>query len=170
MPSYVIDTDVVSDILLQRHSQAHALFKSLQTNEANLLFISEITHTELLSIPTLKEDDIKSIEELLECFDDVVMVDGEISRLAGELRRSANSAKVIDSCEKCRRRFGGKLKTPDALIAATAISEGAILITRNTKDFQFVVNNFELLIHPLKSLEGSKEAISDFGSSQERGD
>ncbi len=42
--------------------------------------------------------------------------------------------KIIDNCIKIRKAH--KIKLPDAIIAATAISLGFTLITRNTSDFK----------------------------------
>jgi predicted nucleic acid-binding protein len=43
------------------------------------------------------------------------------------------SANVIAHCVALRK--GKKIKTPDAIIAATALAYGYILITANEKDF-----------------------------------
>lgn len=47
------------------------------------------------------------------------------------------------------RKQNSKLKLPDAIIAATAITKNLILITRNTEDFKNItelktINPFEL--------------------------
>jgi hypothetical protein len=44
---------------------------------------------------------------------------------------------VVDKTIHIRRR--DKIKLPDAIIAATAIHYGFILITNNTKDFKNIV-------------------------------
>jgi len=43
------------------------------------------------------------------------------------------SVDVIDQCVRLRK--GKKIKTPDAIIAATALAYGYSLITNNEKDF-----------------------------------
>jgi predicted nucleic acid-binding protein len=52
----------------------------------------------------------------------VIAVDEATARLSGELRAA-------------RERAGKQLAQADALIAATAVIAGAVLVTRNTADF-----------------------------------
>jgi predicted nucleic acid-binding protein len=54
---------------------------------------------------------------------------------------------IIEKTIKLRKSY--KIKLPDAIIAATAISYGLTLVTRNTKDFKNipglkVINPYEL--------------------------
>jgi predicted nucleic acid-binding protein len=46
------------------------------------------------------------------------------------------SPDIIDYCVSLRRKI--KIKTPDAIIASTALVNGYILITNNEKDFKNV--------------------------------
>ena len=79
--------------------------------------MSTISETELLSYKGLSDQEIIDMNELLKSFS-LVAVDSNIAKIAGEIRRKY------------------RLKTPDALIAATAIFTGSVLVTRNVKDFK----------------------------------
>ena len=48
---------------------------------------------------------------------------------------------IAEKAGELRRRLaqqGPKLRLPDALIAATALTEGAVLVTHNVKDYRAV--------------------------------
>ena len=64
-----------------------------------------------------REIDEQAVQHLLAAFDEL-SVDRPVAERAGRLRRA------------------GGLRTPDALIAATAIEHQLVLVTRNTRDFQ----------------------------------
>ena len=55
---------------------------------------------------------------------------------------SLNSTVVRRTIELCKQR---KIKLPDAIIAATALTENLILVTRNTDDFKNISSDLELL-------------------------
>jgi predicted nucleic acid-binding protein len=75
---------------------------------------SVITRCELFAGRETEED---AVRRLLAAFEEIA-VDRSIAERAGHLRRTAS------------------LRTPDALIAATAMERRLILVTRNTRDFQ----------------------------------
>jgi predicted nucleic acid-binding protein len=84
--------------------------------EQTPLFVSTISAIELFSSVHTSRAEQAALERLLAgCR--IVPVDMHIARLAAELRRN------------CR------IKTPDAAIAATALSTYSSLVTRNVKDF-----------------------------------
>lgn len=95
---------------------------------------------ELLSTPGLTEKEVQQIEELMEAATGIIQVDSDIARLAGELRRSNNDGRRAEQCPTCRKRLGGRLRLPDALIAATAITEDAVLVTGNIRDYKRIPN------------------------------
>jgi predicted nucleic acid-binding protein len=78
------------------------------------IFYSVITRCELFAGRQAEEE---TVQRLLEPFEEVP-VDRPLAELAGRLRRV------------------GGLRTPDALIAATALERQLVLVTRNTPDFQ----------------------------------
>ena len=77
---------------------------------------SSITRLEVLGFPNLTPQDEQRLTALL-----------------AQFREAPVSSAVIDEAIRIRRSV--KVKTPDALIAATALVEGAQLVTRNTSDF-----------------------------------
>ncbi len=87
----------------------------------NEVFISPIVRIELLSFPPLSTEEIEIIEELLLQFDSVVI-----------------SREVEDLTLMIKRQY--KTKLPDAVIAASALQQGACLVTRNAQDFRQITN------------------------------
>jgi len=87
------------------------VFRQIETGEARPV-VSIITVIELLGFPRLTRQDETRIQSLLSGFT-VVAVD----------ERIATQAVVI------KRRHG--VKTPDAIIAATALLENTCLVTRD---------------------------------------
>ena len=79
--------------------------------------ISVITHIELFSSSKTSPEEILRLNAFVKVAKIYNVIDDQISSLAISLRRNF------------------KLKTPDAIIAATAIANGLTLITRNVKDF-----------------------------------
>ncbi len=114
MPSYTLDTNVVIYFLKQEQTAVH--FFEETAKSFSPLFISTITELELWSYPGMSEDDEQKIEELLRIFA-IMVPDSRIARVGGLLRR----------------QYG--IKTPDAVIAATALVTGTTLVTRNVRDF-----------------------------------
>jgi predicted nucleic acid-binding protein len=80
----------------------------------NRIFYSVVTRCELFAGREVEEE---TVQRLLEPFEEV-QVDRPVAERAGRMRRS------------------GGLRTPDALIAATALERQFVLVTRNTRDFQ----------------------------------
>jgi predicted nucleic acid-binding protein len=78
------------------------------------IFYSVVTRCELFAGREVEEE---TVQRLLEPFEEVP-VDRPVAERAGRMRRS------------------GGLRTPDALIAATALERQLVLVTRNTRDFQ----------------------------------
>jgi predicted nucleic acid-binding protein len=127
MEQYLIDTNVISDYFsASLPVNGLSFMDSVIDAEPNL---SVITQIELLCWKT-----DSNIEQKVKGF----LAESIIFDLAPE---------VITNCVDIRRKR--KIKTPDAIIAATALYYGFILVTENTKDFQNikglkVVNPYEL--------------------------
>ncbi len=85
----------------------------MQPRRDRILY-SVVTRCELFAGREAEEETVK---RLLEPFEELP-VDRPVAERAGRLRRA------------------GGLRTPDALIAATALERRLVLVTRNTRDFK----------------------------------
>ncbi|MCM0592053.1 MAG: type II toxin-antitoxin system VapC family toxin [Gloeotrichia echinulata IR180] len=81
------------------------------------VFVSPIVRIELLSFSGLSNEEEQAIEDLLSQFKLVPLL-REIENLTIQLKQQY------------------KIKLPDAIIAASALSQDASLVTRNVGDFQ----------------------------------
>lgn len=113
MGRYLIDSNIISDYFSENLTKGFLDFLDPIIAEGPCL--SVISQIELLS---WKAD--LGIETLIKEF----IADSQIVDLKPE---------IISSCIEIRRSY--PIKTPDAIIAATASVEDLILITKNTKDF-----------------------------------
>jgi predicted nucleic acid-binding protein len=86
----------------------------------NYVVTTPIVRIELLCFSGLSEQEAEAIEDLLSQFDSVPI-----------------SRKVENRTIALKRKH--KIKLPDAIIAATALCQEAILVTRNIRDFQGIV-------------------------------
>ena len=109
MTSYAIDANILIDALLGHPPARQELQRILISG--GQIWISRIAWIEILS----KGNDavVRETLQFLRRFN----ID-EIAQRAASLRRARSS-----------------LKTPDAIILATAQTRGRVLVTRNTKDF-----------------------------------
>ena len=110
---YLLDTNTIIDFLNSK----------LPFNANQLLFsiepkISVVTQIELFSSSKISESELLSLNNFIE----IVTVFDTIK------------IEIVLICIDLRKKY--KLKLPDALIAATAINNDLILITRNIKDFE----------------------------------
>lgn len=87
----------------------------MQPGRDRILY-SVVTRCELFAGREVEEE---TVQRLLDPFEEVP-VDRPVAERAGRLRRA------------------GGLRTPDALIAATALERQLVLITRNVRDFKAV--------------------------------
>ncbi|NBC84297.1 MAG: PIN domain-containing protein [Bacteroidetes bacterium] len=113
MGQHLIDTNAVSDYFSASFpSKGLAFMDSIVDSIPNL---SVITQIELLCWKTDADKEQKVKDFIADSL--VLQIDAE----------------VISNCVHIRREL--KIKTPDAIIAATALAYGFILITNNIKDF-----------------------------------
>ena len=113
MEQYLIDTNVICDYFSASFSDGASNFMDNVINAIPNL--SVITQIELLCWKT-KATTEQSIENFIE--DSVILDIGPT---------------IIAQCVKLRK--GKKIKTPDAIIAATALANNYTLITNNERDF-----------------------------------
>ena len=116
MERYLIDTNVVSDYF------AEAL------PETGLQFIDSVVD----AVPNISV--ITQIELL--CWNTDSLTQQKVRDFIADSLVWDISPEVIQHCVSIRK--GKKIKTPDAIIAATALANDFILITRNTKDFKSI--------------------------------
>ena len=127
MGQYLIDTNVVTDYLLA----------SLPAN--GLRFMDNVID----AVPNLS---VISKIELLSWKTDTVMEQNIKDFIADSVIFNI-TPNVITHCVNLRRNK--RTKTPDAIIAATAMSHGLILVTNNERDFTNinglnVINPYEI--------------------------
>jgi predicted nucleic acid-binding protein len=108
--TYLLDTNSLI-YYFQGAPQLDPVFRQIESGKARPV-VSIITEIELLGFPRLTRQDEARIQTLLSGFT-VVAVD---KRIAGQ-------------AVALKRRHG--IKTPDAIIAATALAENACLVTRD---------------------------------------
>lgn len=112
--SYLIDTNVISDFLEKLFNENGMSFLKIVIND--IPEISFITKIELLSWKTTSDNE--EIAKNFISFCKVISITDDI----------------IANCVTIRRLK--RIKTPDAIIAATALSLDYTIITSNTKDFE----------------------------------
>ncbi|WP_168123821.1 PIN domain-containing protein [Paenibacillus sp. HB172176] len=129
MEGFLIDTNIA--IALLAGEEASLNFARQAKEDRMIMYFSVITECEVFS--GLKSDyRLKGIKlfNSRRCID----VNSNIARLAGDLRRE-------------QRNHGRKLKTPDAIIIATAVEYQLGLVSRDT-DMNFVKSELDIpLIH-----------------------
>lgn len=104
----LIDTDVFIDHFRGAHM--------LRCPDAGRVAYSVVTRCELFSGRRVDEHGVRALLEPI----DEIEVDRHVAERAGRLRREHG------------------LRTPDAIIAATALIEGLVLLTNNVADFEHV--------------------------------
>ncbi len=122
---YLIDSNVVIDFCNGK----------LPAAAKNLLFsirpeISIITNIELFATKNISQQEF----ELLEKFVSISIV-------------YPIDVSLVNACIEIRQNYS--IKLPDAIIAATALTHGLILMTRNTKDFATILDLEVLNPHEL---------------------
>ena len=113
MEQYLIDTNVVPDYFSASFSNAGMLFMDTAIDATPNL--SVITQIELLCWKT----DAATEQKVKDFISDSIVLD--------------ITPDVITQCVNLRK--GKKIKTPDAIIAATALAHDYTIITNNEKDF-----------------------------------
>ncbi len=128
MDKYLVDTNI---IIYYLNGEATAI-DWLQSYQEKLS-ISVITKIEVLSYPFQKDEELL-IQQFLNQF--------ELIHLSDE---------IIDATIKLRRQR--KIKTPDAIIAATALISKLCVCTRNIRDFKIIEVDY---INPFEEMDSSQ--------------
>lgn len=111
----LLDTNVWVDAHGGR-PDACRVFAQARATQAAWIGFSSMTKLEVLGYSGLSADDDKGLRELLAQFEEVPVLPA-----------------VINEAIRLRRLH--KMKSPDAIIAATAMLHQAEVVTRNTSDF-----------------------------------
>lgn len=116
---YLLDTNILIYYIAEEipDNEINKIENIINTS-FNISIISEI---EILGYNKLTEKEIKNIENFLG-FANIISLNNELKSLIVQIMRE------------------NKIKLPDAVIAATAIKNNLILITRNSKDFENINN------------------------------
>ena len=115
---WLLDTNVWIDAHAGK-PDAGRVFAQARAAQGAWIGFSAMTKLEALGYSGLTAADGKALRELLAQFDEVPILPA-----------------VIDEAIRLRRLH--KLKTPDAIIAATALLQQAEIVTRDTADFKKV--------------------------------
>lgn len=111
---YTFDTNAIIYYLNEDPAVVAVLEPLLAQDIA--LFVSVVTELELLSYGSLTDEDMVEITQLLTSLV-VFPLESRLAHLAAALRRQY------------------RLKTPDSVVAATALLTRTTLVTRNVQDF-----------------------------------
>jgi predicted nucleic acid-binding protein len=117
----ILDTNIIIDHLRNVPQATKQLQEIEDENYTGL--ISVITITELMAAPRMSQQRFQSIKKLLSLFE-IINVDSHIAKTAGNLL--------------AKYRASNGLEPMDALIAATAQVNEAVLFTLNKKHFRFI--------------------------------
>lgn len=130
MNGYLLDSNIAIAILLNETSAIE--FVQQAERDKVKIYFSVVTECEVLS--GLKDNEhLRAIK--LFGSDRCLEVSSQIAQIAGTMRRS-------------QREKGRKLKTPDALVIATAVHGRFTLVSRD-QDMRFVNEDYEIsLINP----------------------
>ncbi|TAK01829.1 MAG: type II toxin-antitoxin system VapC family toxin [Chloroflexota bacterium] len=116
---YLLDSTLLIDHA-NREPAALAMLRRL-FEEGHDLYTCDVVTCETLSFGGADSSDLRHIESLLDALE-FVALGPSAARWAGSSRRA-------------RHRAGGKRAVGDALIAGLAIELGAVVVTRNVRDF-----------------------------------
>jgi predicted nucleic acid-binding protein len=115
---WLLDSNVLIDALAGLPHGVRVLREARKRSEV-LVIYSAITRIEVLGFPNLSEQEETAVRRLLNEFEEVAV-----------------SNAVVERTIQIRKLV--RIKIPDALIAASADTAQAVVVTRNTSDFQRV--------------------------------
>lgn len=131
MKKYIIDTDLYIDFI--RTGKYHSLLTHIYTNETPGIYCSSVVAQELLSgvVSEKGRQNVKTILSPFERVGRIITPDHRIWKEAGD---------VISTLRRKKPDLKSKLPRMinDALIAMSARSIGATIITQNASDFEAI--------------------------------
>ena len=134
-PVYLLDTNVISE--LTKPIPNKAIINRIIENEGLCAICSTVWQESIYGYEKMPEGKRKkyigeSIEDIRKNYD-IIPYDSFASQICGEIRA------------RCKKA-GKPAPFYDSQIAATAIANGMVLITRNTEDYQSLLENSSLKI------------------------
>ena len=114
---YLLDTNILI-YYFNDGPEVQSIFDEIEAGDAEA-FYCPISWVELLCYPALTEEQANEMREFLRLLKCVSLTES-----------------VLDSAAQIRRDY--RLKLGDGIIAACALVEGCVLVTRNAKDFKCV--------------------------------
>ncbi|KOR35115.1 nucleotide-binding protein [Planktothricoides sp. SR001] len=114
---YLLDTNILI-YYFNDEPEVQSIFDEIDAGDAEA-FYCPISWVELLCYPELTEEQANGMREFLRLLNCVSLTES-----------------VLDRAAQIRRDY--RLKLADGVIAACALVEGCVLITRNTDDFKRV--------------------------------
>ncbi|NJK68498.1 MAG: type II toxin-antitoxin system VapC family toxin [Microcoleus sp. CSU_2_2] len=114
---YLLDTNILI-YYFNDAPEVQPIFDEIKSGNAEA-FYCPITWVELLCYPALTEEQTNKMREFLRLLNCVSLTES-----------------VLDSAAQIRRDY--RLKLADGVIAACALVEGCVLVTRNVDDFRRV--------------------------------
>lgn len=115
---YLLDTNVLIEAV---GGVVEAIRALQEAAEAEWAGYSAITRIEMFGYPQLTDQEEQALAAVVAEFEEVSV-----------------DATIVDKTITLRK--AGRIKTPDAIIAATALESQATLITRNADDFKKIEN------------------------------
>jgi hypothetical protein len=125
----LLDTNVISELMRPRPERAVTIWQ--QAYPKNSFWTASVVIAELLSGIELMSAGRKQ-SALREAVEGMIAEDFRGRVLKFDLPAARNYGQILSS----RKRIGRPIREMDALIAATALANGATLATRNTADFE----------------------------------
>jgi len=125
----LLDTNVISEMMRLKPEPIVAAWLDKQPDED--LWTASVVLAELLSGIEMMSKGRKQ-DMLREAVEGMIAEDFRGRLLRFDLPAARNYGQILSS----RKRIGRPIREMDALIAATALANGATLATRNTADFE----------------------------------
>jgi len=123
---WLLDSNVLIDALAGLPHGVRVFQEARKRSDVSIIY-SVVSRIEVLSFPNLTQPEEVAARRLLNEFEEAAITNSVVERTI-QIRRST------------------RIKIPDALIAATADANQAMVVTRNTSDFQRVAGL--AVVHP----------------------